>query len=109
MYRGKISKAKAVQLYSDMQSDALVPTVWEDDVIEYVPANEVRQDRINANQIIHTQNVYHHHHYANPKGKSQVKEPVKNKVSDEEALFWVMSILGFTFTVGFMIAILIRG
>lgn len=113
MLKGK-SRTKALQLYKDWQQvDAQRPH-YEDDVIDYVPACDVRvseparqlSNSVTASQIIHTQNV-HHHHY--PKQKPEIHEPKTEKVSSEEALLWFAAILGVAFTFGFLIATLLRG
>lgn len=110
MHKGK-SRTKAIQLYRN-QLD--VSHTWDDNVVEYVPASEHYQERVTASQIIHTQNVHHHHHYANqqtvdPKPvRKRVTQPEKPKTSDEELLFWFASILGSTFTFGFLLALLLK-
>ena len=108
MYKGKVSKARAIQLYRDMQSSEPL-AVQQNNVIDYVPASEVR-DRVSASQIIHTQNVHHHHHYAPKMVEASVGgQKTQKRTSDEELFFWLVSTLGCTFSFGFLIAILIRG
>lgn len=108
MYKGKVSKARAIQLYRDMQSSEPL-AVRQSNVVDYVPASEVR-DRVSASQIIHTQNVHHHHHYApKPIEPSVGGQKTQKRTSDEELFFWLISTLGCTFSFGFLIAILIRG
>ena len=110
MYKGRVSRSKAIQLYREMQLSTTPPAVWQNDVqnevVEYVPATEIR-DRVTASQIIHTQNIHHHHHYTTPEPTPVAKTPPTQATSEE--FFWLSTMLGMVFTVGFLIAVLIRG
>lgn len=105
------NRKRALQLYRERIED---PFVYEGEIVDpsvcdvriSEPAKEL-SNHVTASQIIHTQNVHHHHYLAQE--SAEVKKPATEKTSVEEALLWLVAILGVSFTFGFLIATLMRG
>lgn len=110
MYKGK-NRTAAIQLYKSQ----LEVTPAEGVVLDHTYTPSRHQERISASQIIHTQNVHHHHHYGNQQAvdpdpaQKQVDLSETSKPTNEELFVWFGSILGCTFTFGFLFALLLRG
>lgn len=105
------NRKRALQLYRERFEE---PLVYEGEIIQpstcdvriSEPAKEL-SNNVTASQIIHTQNVHHHHYLAQK--SAEAKETATEKTSVEEALLWLVVILGVAFTFGFLIATLMRG
>lgn len=104
--RGVVVYQKQQQLWDDH------PRVVDAELIEFDRAKDAKRVETSVvnTQNIQTQNI--HYHYHDPKGQKPPKTPElqkKPKITEEEALLWVFSLVGSVFLIGLLLSAFLSG